>query len=306
MTVTAQDNPQPTPPPARSGRRLWLILGALVGVAACIVGLLSVSTTVATTTSTEETEFPAPRLLEIDNDTEGSVTLVAKDTDTVTVSVSAWESLTADTVRDAKPDADLLRLSATCDRLLELVGRCAADYVVTVPAGTEVSVRAVTGKVDVTGVAAPVKAVTGTGRINLRDITGAITVESAIGDVTATGSGPSAKVTTNTGNITLDDFQAKTVTATSETGKVRVGSGFTTATLRSNTSAVRVKTGTEFEILYVATTLGNIDLTVPDVAYRVDADSTIGDVRVNVDQSRDAAAAIEARSDSGVITINPR
>jgi DUF4097 and DUF4098 domain-containing protein YvlB len=113
-------------------------------------------------------------------------------------------------------------------------------------------------------------------------------------------------VTSDTGEINLEDFQAADVQATSAIGAIRIGSGFDTARVRSDTGAITVTTDTEFQTLHATTAIGNIELQVPDRVYRVTADTTVGSPKVAVDQSRDATSVIEARSDTGDITITPR
>ena len=292
-------------PRGRRGR-WWLVIGAIVGLAALGTGVLGILTTAVSETTTDTTEFPAPSRREIDNNTEGSVTLVAEDTDTVTVRVDVWSSMMSQPSWDTETEGDTLRLAANCSLIFTVFGRCSVDYEVAVPEGTEVSVHTVTGDVDVTGVSARVDASTDTGEIRLADVTGEITAESATGRITAAGSGPSAVVTSDTGEINLEDFQAADVQATSAIGAIRIGSGFDTARVRSDTGAITVTTDTEFQTLHATTAIGNIELQVPDRVYRVTADTTVGSPKVAVDQSRDATSVIEARSDTGDITITPR
>ena len=184
-------------PRGRRGR-WWLVIGAIVGLAALGTGVLGILTTAVSETTTDTTEFPAPSRLEIDNNTEGSVTLVAEDTDTVTVRVDVWSSMMSQPSWDTETEGDTLRLAANCSLIFTVFGRCSVDYEVAVPEGTEVSVHTVTGDVDVTGVSARVDASTDTGEIRLADVTGEITAESATGRITAAGSGPSAVVTSDT------------------------------------------------------------------------------------------------------------
>ncbi|KUP96345.1 DUF4097 family beta strand repeat-containing protein [Thermobifida cellulosilytica] len=291
-------------PRDRRGRG-WLIVGACIGLAALGVGALGALNTVATTTSTETQEFPASAVLEIDNQTEGGVTVVVGDDDTVTVEMRMWSSMTAVAGQKAQTQGDRLRLAARCGSAL-VFGRCAVDYKVTVPEGTEVSVVALTGDVQVTGVSAPVDVTTDTGAIQVADVEGGITLESDTGNITAEGSGPSAVATSDTGTVDLSGFEAAEVRATTAVGDIWIGSGFETATVRSDTGSVRVDTDTEFRTLTATTDIGDIELRVPDTDYRVIARTDIGAENIAVDQSSGAEPCIEARSDTGSITVLPQ
>jgi len=291
-------------PRDRRGRG-WLIVGACIGLAALGVGALGVLNSVAVATATESQEFPAPARLEIDNYTEGNVTVVAGDGDTVSVRLRMWSSMTARLGRNAETEGDRLWLSADCGGFLNVFGRCSADYVVTVPEGTEVSVATATGDVEVTGIVADVDVTTDTGEIRLSRVVGEISLQSDLGDITAEGSGPAAVADSDAGTINLENFRAAEIQATTAIGDILIGSGFETATARSNAGTVRVDTDTGFRALTATTDIGDVELRVPDAVYRVSVESDIGTEEVRVDRSPDAEAVIEARSDTGSISVGP-
>lgn len=122
--------------------------------------------------------------------------------------------------------------------VFRMFGRCSAEYEVTIPDRTEVSVRTRTGGVDVTGIAAPVNVATATGEVRVAEATG---------------------------EIWLADFQTAEIQATSVIGAIQVGSGFETVRVRSDTGSIKVTTDMEFRALTVTTALGDIDLRVPQV-----------------------------------------
>ncbi|UOE19403.1 DUF4097 family beta strand repeat protein [Thermobifida halotolerans] len=291
-------------PRKRQWRHGWLLIGAIVGLVALALGVLSVLNNVFTTTATESQEFPAPVRVEIDNRTAGNVTVIAGEGDSVTVASRTYSSLTADISDSAETRGDGLRVEADCTGILSF-GHCAVDYLVTVPVATEVSVATETGNVEVTGITADVDVDTGTGNIRMADVTGRVTLETDIGDITAEGSGPAVTATTDTGGINLEFFEAAEVEATTSTGDILIGGGFEAATALSSTGSVYVDTDTEFRSLTAMTDIGNVELRVPDSVYRVVGGTHIGTETVEVDRSPDADSVIEARSDTGSITISP-
>jgi hypothetical protein len=141
----------------------------------------------------------------------------------------------------------------------------ATEYVVTAPAGVRVTAEVGTGSLDLAGVST-VNATVGTGAVAVADATGDITAHVGTGQITGTGLRSEAVVaTTGTGAISLQLASPGNVDATTATGSV--------------------------------------DVLVPSAAYRVEASSRMGAVRIGIPSDPGAAYRLALRAGTGQVTV---
>ncbi|TDQ53159.1 DUF4097 family beta strand repeat-containing protein [Actinorugispora endophytica] len=282
----------------------WLVVGAVVGLLALGLGVLSMLGNVSTSIESRRDVFPAASAVEIDNETTGSVVVRAGEGDEITVDRERHGSRTADPHEEIGTDDGRLEIEAGCQGFLSF-GPCAVDYVVEVPEGVAVDITTSVGPIEVIGVTGDVQAESDVGSITLRDVEGAIDLESDTGSIEATGSGPSATVSSEAGTVDLEGFAAAAVEVETDIGDILVGAGFTTATVRTEIGSVRVGTDQGFESLVVGSDIGAVDIRVPDAEYRVVGESDMGERTVEVDTSADAAALIDVETEMGSVDIRP-
>jgi hypothetical protein len=145
---------------------------------------------------------------------------------------------------------------------------CVIEYVVVVPAGVHVSADIGTGSLDLTGVSS-VEARVSTGSINIADATGNVTARTDTGSVTGTG------------------LRSDVVVATVGTGGV---------SLELATPAdVEATTGT-----------GSVEVTVPADAYRVEASTGLGELKVGIQDDPNGRHRLALRAKTGKVTLATR
>ncbi|HET8658374.1 MAG TPA: DUF4097 family beta strand repeat-containing protein [Micromonosporaceae bacterium] len=154
-------------------------------------------------------------------------------------------------------DGAVLHLSTDCGRM------CTASYEVLAPNRVKVSGRDGSGDITLTGVSA-VDVTTGSGRIRVTDATGPVRVSAGSGEIDLTDVAGRTDAKTGSGNIDARELRSEDVNLTASSGNVE---------LRLSVPAdVRAATGS-----------GNVTVAVPEGgAYRVDADTGSGDLRVDI------------------------
>lgn len=168
---------------------------------------------------------------------------------------------------DIKQKGDNLSISADCG---EGVGQCAADYRLTVPADTRVKIVSRMGDVSVKGVKGSVEGRTRVGSVDVRHVSG---------DRIVAGS--------KTGDVTLKDVK------------------FGTAEARSKLGDIRVEDVSPFKKVTAVSKMGAVELHLPSEAgpFDVNAETSVGDRKVTVEQDSSSGAAVEARTKIGDVTI---
>ncbi|MGH3466619.1 MAG: DUF4097 family beta strand repeat-containing protein [Thermocrispum sp.] len=141
---------------------------------------------------------------------------------------------------------------------------CSVDYVVVVPEGTTVTGTVDSGNISLTGVSG-VEVDADSGNIELRDVTGPLTVEADSGNITGSGLDGNATVQADSGNIELQFSRPADVTADVDSG--------------------------------------NIDLVMPDGPYEVVGESDSGERNVQVATDPSAEHILRADLDSGDLSI---
>jgi len=145
------------------------------------------------------------------------------------------------------------------------VDDCWIDYEVVVPEGVTVDGILDSGNAEVSGVdAANVQS--SSGNVTVRDVAGAVNVEVSSGNADLDGIGGTAQVRVNSGNATV---------GLAEPADVRVEADS-----------------------------GNVEVTVPDGAYQVTAQTDSGDVTSDVTSDDTADHELDLRADSGDVTIH--
>lgn len=165
-------------------------------------------------------------------------------------------------------DGHTLRISTDCG-FWPLTGpHCGVTYTLAVPADVAVRAR------------------TSTGDIVISDIHGGLHLTTTTGDIRVTGVDGPLQLHTSTGDITAMDITSPNVEASTDTGDID---------LRLAAAPYDIS---------AHTTLGDVSIVVPEgEAYRVDADTGIGDERITVQRSETGRRPIVARSTTGNIDI---
>lgn len=163
--------------------------------------------------------------------------------------------------------AGVVRLRARCPG--PIVAGCEVRHRVEVPASVSVRIRAVRGRVSVSGVTAQVDVVAGANRVALADISGPVRVVSSSGPVTGTGLAPPF----------LD--------ATASSGPIRLS-------LARPPGRLDVTTGS-----------GPVELTLPEARYRVETRTRSGRVDVAVVADATSPYVVRATTGSGPIVVRP-
>jgi hypothetical protein len=139
------------------------------------------------------------------------------------------------------------------------------EYVVHCPAGVRITADIGTGSLDVAGVST----------VDAKVGTGSLTITDATGDVAAR---------VNTGSITASSLHSDDVVATIGTGSVSIGLAVA--------ADVEARTGT-----------GSVDVTVPADAYRVEASTGMGDLKLGIANDPNGTHRIALRSNMGRVTL---
>jgi Putative adhesin len=165
-------------------------------------------------------------------------------------------------------EGDRLRLAGSCrDGNGKRVTRCQSEYVLQVPAATEVEARADSGDVTVAGLTGAVSLTSGSGDLELRDASGRV------------------RVTTNSGEVTATALRSSTVEAQTNTGDVMLA--FAAAPGQAA----------------VTTNTGDIELAVPPGQYRTSADTISGRREVTVPGGTASSSVLRVRSNSGDVRL---
>jgi hypothetical protein len=166
-----------------------------------------------------------------------------------------------------KQEGDTLHVTTRCG---DGVGKCASDYRLTVPADTLIKVKTSMGDVSVKGVRASAEARTEMGDVRLEHVTGERLV-----------------AVSKTGDITVKDAKFDIAEATTKLGDVGI----------EDIGA--------FKKLTAASKTGDVEVNLPENAgpFDVNADTSIGDRKVTVDQDSSSGTSVDARTKIGDVTV---
>lgn len=287
------------------GRRFgWLFAGAIVALLAVAFGLATGIGMISTSGEQKSDSFTDVAEVVLDNNSQGSITVVGSDGDDVTVERSTRTSIGVGTADSVRKDGDALLVDADCHGVT-LVGGCSVDYSVKVPHGTRLDLTAPNGDITVRRLHADVEAEGTNGSIKLVGVKGDVRAETVNGSVHAEGAGDRLEADSVNGRINAAGFAAKDAEVGSVNGAVKLGGGFTTASAETVTGSIRVATGSPFKSLTAESTAGEVTLKVPDGAYQVTGESTAGDRAVDVPTSADAESLIDVNTVAGEVRIKP-
>jgi hypothetical protein len=208
----------------------------------------------------------------------GNVTVRTSDTDKVDIKrVVRYRG------KEGEPDATY-HLNGTVLQIDTDCGRgCSVDYEIVAPKGVAVRGESGSGDISLTGVST-VDLQLGSGHIGVVEATGAVKVHTGSGDVTVADVAGDLDARTGSGNIEARGLGGKQSTA-------RTGSGDVTLVLEK-AGGIRTHTGS-----------GNVDITVPTGAYRVDARTGSGDKELGVPNSPTAIYLLDLETGSGDISL---
>ena len=198
--------------------------------------------------------------------TRGDIRLVPSPDGLVHVHTLAEHGLQApELIEESSPTG--LELGSRCADALAV--ECSVEYTIEVPPSFAVRVAAEAGDVDVRGLTGPVTVDSGSGDVLLRDLSGRLDVRTSAGGVEARR--------LHSGTVQLD-----------------TGFGDVRVELLAVPDSVRVRSDH-----------GQLDITVPDAEpYRVQVDAGSGEQRISVPTDPAAARSITASSGAGDIRVH--
>lgn len=162
--------------------------------------------------------------------------------------------------------------------------QCRVDYRVEVPAATKLTGESGSGDVTAEGVST-VDVGAKSGKVTMNNITGAVRVNSKSGDIELTSLSGSVEATASSGGVVGKDLRGSTI--------VHGSSGGVDLQL---TKAVDVQ---------VDAHSGDVTLTVPPTAYRVETNTKSGSVNIGVNNQAGAENLLKVTTRSGDITMTP-
>lgn len=253
-----------------SARTAWRVAGSIFAVAALAWGTVEAVSATAHRTRVETMRFDAATvdLVEL-HIADGSVTVRGTDTEEVRVSVRIDDGLlpTDDRAELQGDRGEILVLRADCPPVVSRF--CAAHYTLEVPRSVAVTVSTGDGRVDVSGIDAPVTLRSADGAVVVDDLGGPLTLHSADGSLVGT-------------NLRSQIVEADTIDG-------RVELRFRSAPLSVEASTVD----------------GSVEVVVPDdgEAYRVDLSTMDGATESLVRTAPDAERSITGSSYDGRVTV---
>ncbi|MEU3017798.1 DUF4097 family beta strand repeat-containing protein [Nocardiopsis sp. NPDC007018] len=299
----------------------WMFLGGVLVLALVVVTALSVLGNMTVNQSDRADSFDGVNALEIDNSTLGGVVLRGGGDGGITVDRKLRGSPLSEPDEDIETSGDTLEIDADCSGL-GLFDTCSVDYDVTVPAGTSVELRTVSGLVSVENLEGELRVETSSGAVDVTEQVGAVEVESVSGDlvldgvegaveahtvsgrITASGAGSVLDVSTTSGEVVAEGFGAEEVRAESVSGSMEFGGGFTTLEASTTSGGIRIRTTEAFELLSVETVSGEVVATVPDGVYEVEGDSVSGQRDIDVTTGSGADGTIDVSTTSGSVRVS--
>ncbi len=180
-----------------------------------------------------------------------------------------WSLVHPQVHRTWDPARQTLTLDVGCQSTLGLTRRCWAAFTLSVPPGAAVRAVVGSGELDVDGVHGPLDLTAQPGDVSAHGTLGPVTARSTAGNVTIDGSSPSVTATTDAGNVTaMFDAPPTTVRAHTTAGNVAVGV--------PRTASYAVTASTDVGTRDVREVADD-----PAAARRITIDSTTGNVSVH-------------------------
>ncbi len=163
-------------------------------------------------------QTPGPTTLSVRTDA-GHVSVRGTDTQSTTVELSALNAAGADALAEARVEQDRGAVLVELPRHRGGLFRAhpAVGIEITVPHGSTLEVRAESADVTAAGTFGEALITSGSGRVQVGEVTGSAKLKSGSGAVTAGAVGTAALITTGSGNVSLD--------RTGHSARITVGSG---------------------------------------------------------------------------------
>ncbi|MFD5031364.1 DUF4097 family beta strand repeat-containing protein [Streptomyces sp. NPDC058405] len=250
---------------SRNRSRTLLAVGGAVVIALGVSGCGGAD---ASDAPAEKRAFPlGGKTLTIEAE-NASVELVPADVKDVEVTrrVDGWVFMGTGPDARWKMTDSTLRLAVECDAV---ASDCTSRNQVKVPRGVAVTVKGDNGSVTASGFDTALRINSDNGSVTVRDSSGPLDLDSDNGAITAEG------------------ISARTVSATSNNGAVRIGLAVVPDSVDTSTDNGQV----------------TIDLPGSGTSYAVSASSDNGKVNVDVPTDDSSAHVLKARTDNGKITI---
>ncbi len=160
----------------------------------------------------------------------------------------------------------------------------AIDVSVTCPTGTSLDVQADSADVHATGTYARVVVVTGSGHIEVEDVTGPAKLKSGSGDVSVDRSARSASLTAGSGDISVGELAGEVTTRTGS-GDIEVGRLDGTLLTKTGSGSLTVRRASSGTVRATGAS-GNITIGVKDgTAAWLDVSTVSGRVRQELGES---------------------
>lgn len=299
----------------------WLLLGVLLALILIVATMVSVLGNVTVHSFQRSDTFSAAQTLGLNNRTDGQIRLRGGGEEVV-VERTLRGGLLREPDDTIDEHGDTVQVDAHCGNFLPL-GVCTVDYDVTVPEGTNLDLKTISGQVTVSNVHGELAVDTTSGSVQVSDHVGDLTVQtvsgntdlegikgtvhtdSTSGDITATGEGELLNASSVSGNLALSGFDAKALEADSTSGEISVGGSFDTAEIETVSGGVEVDAAEYFSLLSVESTSGGITARVPPKTYELVWDTSSGDNDIGVDTSSEAKGTIDVSTVSGSLTVTP-
>jgi hypothetical protein len=257
----------PNPRTLNPFRRLVIIIGVAIMLVAIAGGVASAAAVISRKTTTDPVKIDGTiRRVVIDLDA-GSISLTGTSESGMSGTRRMEKSFRSPTVSE-KLDGDTLTVKATCPSSM-FSDFCSVSYQLSVPADVIVEGQSSGGRITTVG------------------IVGDLDLESSAGSVNVTGAKGRLLLSSSAGSVTVKDSRSTDVTAYSSAGSVKVSLLDPPNKVDAESSA------------------GSVTIALPrgNDTYNVDATSSAGSAKVDVDTSASSPRTIRAESSAGSVSV---
>jgi hypothetical protein len=269
-------------------RTLALVVGGVLAVIMALWGGVSLAGWTVGTVHRSEHRVLRGTVTEVRIDgSAGDVTLVPSSGHDVVVDSRAHGTLWLPKLQ-TRIDGDHVTVRGDCR--LVVFGSCGASFVVHVPQGMPVRVKASTGDVRASGLSGPVNLQVASGDVDVTALSGGTTAYVSSGDISATGLSGRVVLETSSGDVTSSALTAGFVEAHASSGDVDVDLGSVPKGVNASSSS------------------GDVTISVPRgrEAYDAQVDTSSGSHHIGVHMDSNAERRLRAVTSSGDVTIRYR
>lgn len=259
-------------------------VSAIAGVAIAYGGITAVSWISASTTTEKPFSLPV-KGDEVRIDVgSGDVTVRAGNVDEVQVTRTIHSGLSEPDLTNTS-NAQGIVLDSDCG--WNWMGPCSVDYELVVPSDLALNIEASSGDIDV------------------RNLTGDVTVDSSSGDIAASGLTGRTELSTSSGDLNLENISGP-LTTSLDSGDLNA-TGVTSKTVTADLSSgdVDVAFTAVPDKVVASASSGDVTVRLPDddTAYRVETDVSSGDENVDVPTNNNSSNLLQLETSSGDITV---